>query len=130
MRSSIEEALKSTFRPEFLNRIDDIIIFEALSAEQIGRIVDLVVKEVEARLAARRVSVSLTAAAKEWLAKEGYDPVYGARPLRRAVQRCVENPLSTKILAGDLSEGDHVAVDADSEGLTFTKAESPVAVAT
>jgi len=74
--------------------------------------------------------VSLTPAAKEWLAREGYDPMYGARPLRRAVQRYVENPLSSKILAGDLSKGDHVAVYADSEGLTFTKAESPVAAAT
>jgi len=130
VRSSIEDALKSTFRPEFLNRIDEIIIFEALTADQIARIVDLVLMEVEARLAERRVSVSLTAAAKEWLAKEGYDPVYGARPLRRAVQRYVENPLSTRILAGDFSEGDHVAVDADEEGLTFSNAEAPVAVAT
>jgi ATP-dependent Clp protease ATP-binding subunit ClpC len=130
LRASIEDALKKSFRPEFLNRVDEIIIFDALTREQILQIVELRVREVSARLEGHQITVSLTAAAKEWLAQEGFDPVYGARPLRRAVQRYVEDPLSKRILAGELSEGDHVMVDADEDGLTFAKAASPVAVTT
>ena len=128
LRSSIEEALKRTFRPEFLNRIDEIIIFDALTEAQIQQIVDLMVREVEERLATHDVTISLTAGASEWLAHEGYDPVYGARPLRRTVQRFVENPLSTKILAGECSEGDRILVDADESGLTFDKQAAVVTV--
>ena len=127
MRSRIEEALKKAFRPEFLNRVDEIIIFDPLTEDQIEEIVGLRVKEVEARLAAHEVGISLTDAAKEWLAHEGYDPVFGARPLRRAVQRYVENPLSTRILAGEFTGGDRVMVDADDSGLTFAKAGTTVA---
>ena len=127
-RAAIEDALKTSFRPEFLNRIDEIIIFEALNAEQIHEIVDLLLKEVESRVADRRVTITLTEQAKDWLAKEGYDPVYGARPLRRAVQRFIENPLSRRILAGEFSEGSHVLVDAAEDGLAFSLADSPVAV--
>ena len=129
-RASIEDALKKTFRPEFLNRIDEIVIFDSLTPEQIEQIVDLSVREVEERLAVHKIAISLTAAAKEWLAREGFDPVYGARPLRRTVQRYVENPLSKSMIAGEFSEGDRVAVDADEGGLKFAKAEAPVAVAT
>ncbi len=128
MRSSVEDALKSTFRPEFLNRIDEIIIFEALTAEQIHGIVDLMIEEVRNRVAERRVSITLTEAAREWLANEGFDPVYGARPLRRAIQRFVENPLSKRILAGELLEGDEVLIDASEDGLTFEKIGEEVAV--
>ena len=130
IRASIEDALKRTFRPEFLNRIDEIIIFDALNEEQIQSIVDLLVKEVEERLEGHDVAISLTDAAKEWLAREGYDPVFGARPLRRAVQRFIENPLSTRILAGEFKAGDRLVVDANDEGLTFAKAEveAPVPV--
>ena len=130
MRALIEDALKKTFRPEFLNRIDEIIVFDALTPEQLQRIVEMRVREVEARLASHEVTISLTDAANQWLAREGYDPVFGARPLRRTVQRHVENPLSMKILAGEFSNGDHVNVDADGDGLTFRKAGLPVAVAT
>ena len=130
LRSSIEDGLKKTFRPEFLNRIDEIIIFDQLTEEQIEQIVDLTMRQVESRLAAHGVSVSLTGAAKRWLAKEGYDSVYGARPIRRTVQRFIENPLSTKILSGEFSEGDEVVVDAGEGGLTFATAESTVAAAT
>ena len=129
LRASIEEALKRTFRPEFLNRIDEIIIFDALSAEDIHEIVGLMVREVEARLAEHEVTISLSDPAKEWLAREGYDPVFGARPLRRAVQRFVENPLSTKILSGEFSSGDHVLVDADEGSLTFARAGAAIPVA-
>ena len=128
MRSSVEDALKSTFRPEFLNRIDEIIVFEALTAEQIHGIVDLMIEEVRNRVAERQVSITLTEAAREWLASEGFDPVYGARPLRRAIQRFVENPLSKRILASELSEGDEVLIDANEDGLTFEKSGEAVAV--
>ena len=127
LQASIEDALKKTFRPEFLNRIDEFIIFEALTPEQIRQIVDLIAKEVEERLSGHDVAISLTDAASEWLAREGFDPVYGARPLRRTVQRYVENPLSKRILAGDFVGGDEVVVDADDSGLTFDKPE-PAAV--
>ncbi|MCI0439981.1 MAG: AAA family ATPase [Chloroflexi bacterium] len=128
MRASIEEALRREFRPEFLNRIDEIIIFDALTTEQIAQIVELQVKEVLERLKEHQVGISLTDAAKEWLARVGYDPVYGARPLRRAVQRYIENPLSKRIIGGEFGAGDHVLVDAEGDELTFTKAAQTVSV--
>ncbi len=127
LRSSIEDALKKTFRPEFLNRIDEIVIFDALTAEQIQQIVGLMVKEVADRLQEHEVSITLTDAAKAWLAKEGFDTVYGARPLRRAIQRYVENPMSKKIIGGEFGDGDHVLVDTDERGLSFSKTTSEVA---
>ena len=127
-RARIEDALKRTFRPEFLNRIDDIIIFDPLTEEQIKDIVDLEIGQVGARLAEHEITISLTDGAKEWLAKEGYDKVYGARPLRRAVQRYVENPLSTRLLSGEVKEGDDIAVDVDEDGLTFNAREPAEAV--
>ena len=130
MRSSIEDALKKTFRPEFLNRIDEIIVFDQLTDEHILQIVDLMVKEVQGQLKEHEVTISLTDSAKEWLAKEGFDPAFGARPLRRAVQRYVENPLSKRILSGEFMRGEHVVIDAGQEELTFDKAASPVGAAT
>jgi ATP-dependent Clp protease ATP-binding subunit ClpC len=121
LRSSIEDQLKKTFRPEFLNRIDEIIIFDPLKEDELNRIVGLMIGEVEGRLAERGVRISLTEEAKDWLAREGFDPVYGARPLRRAIQRHLENPLSRRILTGEFSEGDEVVVSVDSEGLAFEK---------
>ena len=112
----IEKALKSTFRPEFLNRIDEIITFSALSLDEMRQIVDLQMKEVQERLSERSLSVELTPAARDWLANEGYDPTFGARPLRRALQKYVESPLSVSLLAGEFSAGDTVLVDVDSEG--------------
>ena len=112
---SVNEALKRTFRPEFLNRIDETIIFHPLTQEQIVQVVDLMVKDVQQRLQDRKITFELTAAAGLWLAKEGFDPDFGARPLRRAVQRHLENQLSKKILSGEFQEGDHVVVDADDD---------------
>ncbi len=109
-----------------MNRVDEIIIFDPLTTEQIGQIVELMVKEVEDRLIEHEVTISLPDAAKEWLTKEGFDPVFGARPLRRAVQRFIENPLSRQMISGEFASGDHVKVDVHDEALTFTKAESPV----
>ena len=124
MRASIEEALKRTFRPELLNRIDEIVVFDPLTREQILRIVDLLLAEVQRRLDERNIRIELSDEAKDWLSREGFDPVYGARPLRRAVQRYVENPLSSRILAGELADGDAVRLHAGRDGLTFEVMEA------
>ena len=123
LKSSIEGALKQTFRPEFLNRIDEVIIFQPLTEGQIRQIVDLMMRDVQKRLEDRKIAVVLTDEAKTWLAREGFDPLFGARPLRRTIQREVENPLSKKILLGEFREGDVVEVDVSPEGLVFSKAE-------
>ena len=120
MKEKILAEMKKTFRPEFINRIDEIIVFHQLTEEQLRSIVDLMVKDLQGRLADRKLNIKLSDKAKSWLAKEGYDPVYGARPLRRAIERYIENPLSTKLLCGEFSEGDTVMVDLGDDGLTFT----------
>jgi len=117
----IEKSLKKTFRPEFLNRVDEIIIFNDLTVEDVERIVDLQMGEIAARLAEQGLEVELTEAARRWLAREGFDPQFGARPLRRALQRYVESPLSVKLLRGDFESGDMVVVDAGEEGLVFER---------
>jgi ATP-dependent Clp protease ATP-binding subunit ClpC len=113
--AKIEKALKSTFRPEFLNRIDEIITFSSLSKEQMQQIVDLQMEEIQERLDEHDFSVELTPAAREWLANEGYDPAFGARPLRRALQKHIESPLSVSLLSGEFKSGDTVIVDVDEE---------------
>jgi len=120
LKGSIESALKRAFRPEFLNRIDEVIIFEPLDEEQIKQIVDLLMKDVQKRLEDRKMKVMLTDEAKQWLAEEGFDPTYGARPLRRTIQREVENPLSKRILMGGFDEGDEITVDISLEGVVFS----------
>ena len=121
-KSNIEHALKQAFRPEFLNRIDDIIIFEELTEGQLQQIVGLMLDEIKKRLDERKITVSLTDEAKSWLVKEGFDPTYGARPLRRAIQRFVENPLSKKILQGEFREGDDIRAELEEDSLVFNKA--------
>jgi ATP-dependent Clp protease ATP-binding subunit ClpB len=116
------EAMRDVFRPEFLNRIDEIVEFEPLSKEQIGEIVELQLRRVEARLAERGLRLELTDAAKETLAEAGWDPSYGARPLKRAIQRLLENPLALRLLEGEFTEGDTVRVDAKDDELVFEKA--------
>ena len=118
-RASIEEALKRAFKPEFLNRIDEVIVFDSLTEDQLRQVVDTIIAEVAARLADHGVTFKLTDSAMDWLVREGFDPVYGARPLRRLVQKSIENPLSRMILARELVEGDHVIARADESGLTF-----------
>jgi ATP-dependent Clp protease ATP-binding subunit ClpC len=120
MKAKVLGEVRKTFRPEFLNRIDEIVVFHELTEEQLRSIVDLMIKELESRLAERKLAIEVTEAAKSWLAKEGFDPVYGARPLRRAIERHVENPLSTKLLRGEFSEGDMVEVDLGEDELMFT----------
>ena len=123
MKEKVMGEVKKMFRPEFLNRLDEIIVFHELTEEQLRSIVDLMVKDLQKRLADRKLEVDLTEGAKSWLAKEGYDPIYGARPLRRAIERYVENPLSTKLLRGEFSPGDRIIVDLGDEGLTFSVGE-------
>jgi ATP-dependent Clp protease ATP-binding subunit ClpC len=125
----IERALKDTFRPEFLNRVDEVIIFRKLLPEDMEKIVKLQMAHVRERLSEHGLKVSLTDSARSWLAQEGYDPSFGARPLKRALQKFVESPLSVKILQGEFSEGDNVLVDyVDEEGLVFRKTESSTPV--
>ena len=122
----IEEALKKTFRPEFINRIDEIIIFDKLSEEDVVEIVDLQLHEVRGRLAEYGLQVQLTDSARKWLAKEGYDADFGARPLKRALQRYVESPLSVKLLRNEFGSGDCVLIDVTDDTLSFTKIEEQV----
>jgi ATP-dependent Clp protease ATP-binding subunit ClpB len=116
------EELRERFRPEFLNRIDEIVVFEALTREQLAEIVDLQLERLRARLAERGLSLELTPAAKEHLAEAGWDPSYGARPLKRAIQRLVENPLALQLLEGGFTEGDTVLVDVRDGELAFERA--------
>jgi len=104
-------ALKETFRPEFINRVDEIIIFANLTLDDVARIVDLQMREVQTRLSEYNLHVELTETAKRWLAEQGYDPQFGARPLRRVIQRYVESPLSVQILRGNFGPGAHICVD-------------------
>jgi len=116
------EQLREVFRPEFLNRIDEIVEFHPLSREQIAEIVELQLRRLRARLAERGLNLQLTDAAKEVIAEAGWDPTYGARPLKRALQRLVENPLALRLLEGDFEEGDAVRVDTKNGELVFEKA--------
>jgi ATP-dependent Clp protease ATP-binding subunit ClpC len=124
LRQRVERALNEFFRPEFLNRVDEVIVFEPLTEVELRQIVDIMLGEVSERLAERDITLALTEAAKHELVREGYDRVYGARPLRRTVERRIENPLSRRILAGDFSDGDHVVADFTGDGFVFTKGEA------
>jgi ATP-dependent Clp protease ATP-binding subunit ClpB len=118
-RERVMEALRANFRPEFLNRIDEVIIFKALTREQIGEIVEIQLAQVAKRLTDRRIELQLTPAAKEWLATRGYDPVFGARPLKRLLQKEVLDELARRVLSGELRDGETVVVDSDGVRLTF-----------
>jgi ATP-dependent Clp protease ATP-binding subunit ClpC len=119
----IQDAIENTFRPEFLNRIDEIIIFKSLSLEDVKRIVDLQMHEIAERLGEQGLVVELSESARDWLARQGYDPQFGARPVRRTLQKYVESPLSVRLLKGDFRRGDVVEVDTDENGLVFLKRE-------
>jgi ATP-dependent Clp protease ATP-binding subunit ClpB len=123
------DALRDVFRPEFLNRIDEVIEFTPLSKEQIAEIVELQLARLRERLAERRIELELTDAAKEALAEAGWDPAYGARPLKRAIQRLVENPLALRLLEGDFADGDTIRVDAEDGTVRFEKVGTPAAAA-
>ncbi|MCH7982870.1 MAG: AAA family ATPase [Chloroflexi bacterium] len=120
MRMHVEEALEKQFRPEFLNRLDEFIVFDSLTQDDIKKIVDKFMGEVAGRVADLKVTISLTEEAKEWLARTGFDRMYGARPLKRAIQRHVESPLSKRLIAGEYPEGSVVVIDAVDGELTFS----------
>jgi ATP-dependent Clp protease ATP-binding subunit ClpB len=120
-RRQVLDALRAHFRPEFINRIDEIIVFHPLDRDQMKSIIDIQMKSLLKRLEERKVFVSLTEAAKDWLVREGYDPAYGARPLKRAIQRFILDPLALRVLEGEFREGDSIRVDAGPGGLQFAK---------
>ena len=120
----IEKALRDTFRPEFLNRIDEIIIFEPLTLPQVEHIVDLQLEEIAERLTERGLALHLTEPARRWLAQKGWDPAFGARPLRRAIQRYVENELSGQLLRVGVRPGDLIVIDEVNNELTFERHEN------
>ena len=117
--------VRSAFKPEFLNRLDEVVLFDALGTEELARIVEINLNRLNARLADRRITVEATDAAKEWLALTGFDPVYGARPLRRLIQTTIEDQLARQVLSGEVLEGDTVTFDADpgADGLRIVQPE-------
>ena len=127
MRTRVMDALRSNFRPEFLNRIDEIIIFKPLSQDQIGQIVEIQLDQVNDRLGDRQMHLEVTPAAREWLAERGFEPAFGARPLKRLIQREVLDQLARLVLSGDLRDGETVVIDADGNDLQFRTERSEVA---
>jgi ATP-dependent Clp protease ATP-binding subunit ClpB len=119
MEKRVTEALRSSFRPEFLNRIDEIIIFQSLTTDDILKIVDIQMNRLGRRLADRNIELILTNGSKELIAQKGYDPVFGARPLKRVIQQYIENPLSLEILEGKISEGARIRAEADGGNIVF-----------
>ncbi|HEY9873731.1 MAG TPA: ATP-dependent chaperone ClpB [Candidatus Obscuribacterales bacterium] len=127
MQKRVLDALRSHFRPEFLNRVDDLIIFHALNRSELAQIVSIQIKRIEQMLADQKITIELSATAQNYLAEAGYDPVYGARPLKRAIQRELQNPIATKLLENIFVEGDTIVVDCADNTLTFNK-KAPVKV--
>jgi ATP-dependent Clp protease ATP-binding subunit ClpB len=127
VREQVMAVVRASFRPEFLNRLDEIILFERLSREHMKGIVDIQLRRLEALLAERKIALDITDAAKRWLADAGYDPVYGARPLKRTIQRSLQDPLARMILEGRIGDGDTVTVDAGESGLLINGAAVPLA---
>jgi ATP-dependent Clp protease ATP-binding subunit ClpB len=121
MRRRVLEALNQHFNPEFLNRVDEIIIFHTLSMDDLVQIVDIQIGHLERRLAEHKVTLHVTEAAKRYLAEEGYDPVYGARPLKRVIQRRLQDPLAREMLEGKFEDGDSIRVDLKDGQLVFEK---------
>ncbi len=120
----VRNELRNHFRPEFLNRVDDIIVFRQLSREDLVQIVDLQLEKLIQTLAERRINLEVTPEAKAFIAAEGYDPVYGARPLKRVIQRLLQNPIALELLEGNFGEGDTVRVERDGEVLRFKKTQT------
>jgi ATP-dependent Clp protease ATP-binding subunit ClpB len=121
-KRQVLEALRQHFRPEFVNRIDEVVLFHTLGREHMKQIVDIQLGRLLKRLEDRKLTVDLTDAARDQLVDEGYDPVYGARPLKRTIQKRVLDPLAMRVLQGEFREGDHIAIDAGTPELTFRKA--------
>jgi ATP-dependent Clp protease ATP-binding subunit ClpB len=126
VKTLVLEELRQHLRPELLNRIDEVIVFASLGLGEITRIVDIQLEYLKKRLAGKRIGLEVTDAAKQLLAREGFDPVYGARPLKRTIQRRVQDPLALKILEGEFAEGDTVQADARGDELVFTRVAEAV----
>jgi ATP-dependent Clp protease ATP-binding subunit ClpB len=124
VRRKVTEALRQHFKPEFLNRIDEIIFFHALALEHMKAIVDIQIRGLLKRLEERKIHVELTETARRFIVAEGYDPMYGARPLKRTIQRRVLDPLAMRVLEGEFHEGDRITVDVGDNGLMFTRAQA------
>jgi ATP-dependent Clp protease ATP-binding subunit ClpB len=127
VRDQVMAEVRAHFRPEFLNRIDEIILFHRLKREQMGRIVDIQIAHLQKLLEERKIAITLDAKARDWLADKGYDPAYGARPLKRVIQKSVQDPLAELILSGRIKDGETVKISAGREGLSFNG--TPVAAA-
>ena len=127
VRDQVMAEVRAHFRPEFLNRIDEIILFHRLKREQMGRIVDIQFAYLQKLLEERKIAIALDAKARDWLAEKGYDPAYGARPLKRVIQKSVQDPLAELILSGRIKDGETVKISAGREGLSFNG--TPVAAA-
>ena len=121
---SVNEELKRHFRPEFLNRVDDIVFFKPLLKEQIGKIIDLLFKQVAERLKDRSIEITLSDKAKDYIINNSYDPIYGARPLKRFLQRKMETSIGRALIAGEIMDGDNILIDADENDLKFKKLNS------
>jgi ATP-dependent Clp protease ATP-binding subunit ClpB len=128
MKDKVMGALREHFKPEFLNRIDETVVFHALTPEELKQIVNIQLKILNKRLVDRKIIIEPTDAACDWLARTGYDPIYGARPLKRLIQKDIENPLALRMLQGDFMDGDRIEIDSNGDGLTFSKQPSLVAV--
>jgi ATP-dependent Clp protease ATP-binding subunit ClpB len=126
MRNRVMEAMRSSFRPEFLNRLDELIIFHSLQKSELRNIVQLQVDRLKQRLTDRKISLKLSSSALDFLAEVGYDPVFGARPLKRAIQRELETQIAKAILRGDFSDGDTIFVDVQNERLAFNRLPAEV----
>jgi ATP-dependent Clp protease ATP-binding subunit ClpB len=127
IRERVTEAVRSHFRPELLNRIDEVVIYRPLGKGEIKQIVDIQLRSLLKRLAERNITIELTDAAKELVAREGFDPVYGARPLRRTIQKEIVQPLAMHLLRGEFHDNDHIRVDARDGQLVFERATAPAA---
>jgi ATP-dependent Clp protease ATP-binding subunit ClpB len=127
IKAAVLDVLRHQFRPEFLNRIDETVVFHPLGREHLRRIVDIQIEALRQRLAERDMRIEFEEAALDWLARVGFDPVYGARPLKRAIQQYVENVLARDILAGKIADGDSIRVSVGEDGLKFDKAVAAAA---
>jgi ATP-dependent Clp protease ATP-binding subunit ClpB len=129
-RDAVMNVVRASFKPEFLNRLDEVVLFDPLGTEELSKIVDININRLNERLADRRIAVDVTDAARDWLALTGFDPVYGARPLRRLIQTTIEDQLAREVLAGRITEGETVTFDLDEtkDGLTIVGSAEPATV--
>jgi len=119
VKDQVMAVVRAAFRPEFLNRVDEIILFHRLKKAEMGRIVDIQIGRLQKLLDERKITIKLEPGARDWLADKGWDPAYGARPLKRVIQKAVQDPLAEMILAGQIKDGEQVTVSANKQGLTF-----------